>query len=573
MEEEEVKFNPWDVCHIDDFLYYCCPECEEKSESRSKFVHHALVHHPVSKDFIPKIMVSEVKDDFTESNQIKSETYDADTNGNDEFDPSDFLEQESSQPIENANDLVHVKSEEKVQESENLTKDSTNSKKSPKKYNAKTLVQCYFCGDKMEHSKIKSHMTEVHGRFKSIMYGTEERKHQCPSCKILLKSPVHEVSHVCQQLFEKRAKDVTPGPKKCDICNKVYKSHKSLRKHKLAVHIEGVKPYQCDQCNFESKHYGALKRHRLRKHEGTKPFACEKCSYRCITKWDLTQHDLRIHQKQELQDSSNLQTFTCEICGGNYGTKKTLEHHQISSHGISPEKYMCKACGKAYANQLELERHETQQHSQDGKCTKCFQAFPNLKSLNSHLEKCLEDPKKFQCKHCKDGPSEFWHSHLTLKRHLAEYHFMFRAVCDICGLDISNASYLEKHKKVVHEGLYDFSCHHCGKLFSVLPLLRTHLATVHQDGDAYFKCDICDYTCSSGRNLADHKQAVHLKTNKLKCDQCEYSTFRKACLANHILYVHRKVKNFSCDLCEKKFAYRRERKKHMESKHGILVTS
>ena len=83
---------------------------------------------------------------------------------------------------------------------------------------------------------------------------------------------------------------------------------------------------------------------------------------------------------------------------------------------------------------------------------------------------------------------------------------------------------------------------------------------------------MCDYKCSSGRNLADHKQAVHLKTNKLKCDQCDYSTFRKACLANHILYVHRKVKNFKCEICDKRFAYSRERKKHMESKHGIMVT-
>ena len=90
---------------------------------------------------------------------------------------------------------------------------------------------------------------------------------------------------------------------------------------------------------------------------------------------------------------------------------------------------------------------------------------------------------------------------------------------------------------------------------------------------SFFFIDGCTYICSSGRNLADHKQAVHFKTNKLKCDQCDYSTFRKACLANHILYVHRKVKNFSCDLCEKKFAYRRERKKHMESKHGVMVTN
>ena len=131
-----------------------------------------------------------------------------------------------------------------------------------------------------------------------------------------------------------------------------------------------------------------------------------------------------------------------------------------------------------------MERHETQQHSQDDLCPKCKKSYPDLLSLNEHLSLCLEDPKKFSCKHCDENISlknfdknvkKIWHSHLTLKRHLAEVHFLFRAVCNICGLDISNPNYLEKHKKVVHDGLYDFSCHHCGKLFSVLPLLRTHL--------------------------------------------------------------------------------------------------
>ena len=102
-----------------------------------------------------------------------------------------------------------------------------------------------------------------------------------------------------------------------------------------------------DQCNFESKHYGALKRHRLRKHEGTKPFACDKCDYKCITKWDLSQHDIRMHQKDIVtsdKSHTNVTAMTCEICGSNFASKKTLEHHQVSLHGISPEKFMCNKC-------------------------------------------------------------------------------------------------------------------------------------------------------------------------------------------------------------------------------------
>ena len=114
--------------------------------------------------------------------------------------------------------------------------------------------------------------------------------------------------------------------------------------------VNSIFNYQCDQCNFESKHYGALKRHRLRKHEGTKPFACEKCDYKCITKWDLSQHDIRMHQKDAVLGVS----LTCEICGSNFASKKSLEHHQISLHGISPEKFMCGKCGKAYTNQLGM---------------------------------------------------------------------------------------------------------------------------------------------------------------------------------------------------------------------------
>ena len=32
---------------------------------------------------------------------------------------------------------------------------------------------------------------------------------------------------------------------------------------------------------------------------------------------------------------------------------------------------------------------------------------------------------------------------------MAETHFLFRAVCNICGIDISNANYLEKHLRDV----------------------------------------------------------------------------------------------------------------------------
>ena len=37
--------NPWIVSSMFDFCYFCCPECDDKSQSKEDFVHHASDHH------------------------------------------------------------------------------------------------------------------------------------------------------------------------------------------------------------------------------------------------------------------------------------------------------------------------------------------------------------------------------------------------------------------------------------------------------------------------------------------------------------------------------------------------
>ena len=43
---EKEKHNPWSVNHIEDFLYFCCPECDERNHSEVLFMQHALDAHP-----------------------------------------------------------------------------------------------------------------------------------------------------------------------------------------------------------------------------------------------------------------------------------------------------------------------------------------------------------------------------------------------------------------------------------------------------------------------------------------------------------------------------------------------
>ena len=41
--------NPWAVGHLEEFLYYCCPECNKKTQSKESFLQHAIDRHPLGK--------------------------------------------------------------------------------------------------------------------------------------------------------------------------------------------------------------------------------------------------------------------------------------------------------------------------------------------------------------------------------------------------------------------------------------------------------------------------------------------------------------------------------------------
>jgi hypothetical protein len=42
---EDEKHNPWSVTNLDEFLYYCCPECDNRTQSKELFINHAYLNH------------------------------------------------------------------------------------------------------------------------------------------------------------------------------------------------------------------------------------------------------------------------------------------------------------------------------------------------------------------------------------------------------------------------------------------------------------------------------------------------------------------------------------------------
>ena len=57
LESESIKIvqnvkveiiNPWMASSIFEFQFFCCPECDEKSQDKQDFVNHATYHTGVS---------------------------------------------------------------------------------------------------------------------------------------------------------------------------------------------------------------------------------------------------------------------------------------------------------------------------------------------------------------------------------------------------------------------------------------------------------------------------------------------------------------------------------------------
>ena len=53
--EFEDKYNPWDVKSLEEFRYYCCPECPSKNANKTDFIKHAVIAHPESQSTIERL--------------------------------------------------------------------------------------------------------------------------------------------------------------------------------------------------------------------------------------------------------------------------------------------------------------------------------------------------------------------------------------------------------------------------------------------------------------------------------------------------------------------------------------
>ena len=68
-EDPDENFNPWIVTNLDEFLFFCCPECDTQSPNKALFINHALIEHPKAREIIPNLEVDPLE---FEDNKLRS---------------------------------------------------------------------------------------------------------------------------------------------------------------------------------------------------------------------------------------------------------------------------------------------------------------------------------------------------------------------------------------------------------------------------------------------------------------------------------------------------------------------
>ncbi len=563
--------NPWLDTNLDRFLFFCCPECNDRTVTKVELLIHAIKSHANAKAVYKAIELKKVGAPAKPT--IEEDTFE------------DFV-QDIGPDIALKEDLIHDFGSKKI------VQDSASTPVQIKTYARKNLenecqfkpkFQCYYCSEMIEQDKIEHHMKKHPCKFAAQKYGPR-LPYSCQNCSAALKELPENGSHQCHSSNLKITRTLEPrkiNEMPCKLCSGMYNNENHWALHMKAAH--GIqKPFECSECDMTFSRKDLMRKHVKAIHLQQFDYVCSTCGKRFFEGFKLKAHERTHEEGIPVKMLKN----ECPHCHKVIKGKSSYNSHLRSAHGVdlkdapvTVKKTPCDKCGLmiASSNPTSMTMHKKMYHPSvediakiEAKCTNCNQLFGNAHDLNNHQSMCLSDLKNFECIKCQCGIKQ-WHSANALQRHLAESHQVIFEVCPIEGCILTSMYPLSVHVDRVHLKVAKFECKHCKDKFVHKAQLKRHILQSHDSSsiDCY-RCDKCSYVTLNKLHFSEHMNAIHDKSVKYKCDMCDYATYRKGGLSYHIKMVHQKYKPHKCDICDMSFGAKKDFRKHNLTTHGIL---
>ena len=527
---EVILANPWEVSSLKAFLYYNCPECEEKCSTSEQFIGHAIVSHVKARIALPAIL-GEALDDEEDPLQEPKSHFNDDKESQSVFIAEVELEvktelgkeMELDEKVEQLTPEIKLKVEDLKMDLDDIVEPNPDKEFDTSNLELNQQNQVFSNAkieDKVEpkidpdenHIKMEKPKVEVRSQGKRLTarkstggrkraatqpmkMDTQESQPKTKLTKTTWKVYSKELgSYVTYAAFDEPylKTEVDDGPDENDeTCNPKSMETKSESSEKVKEPIPRSKRFQCELCPKTYPTKLKLETHMNSIYaggHGTK-YECDKCDYVCKTNEKLENHTQKKHgpkipsicehcNKEFATKTSYIDhvesvhqgaVFICDICSKTFTTRTGLHKHNKVIHEGKRKTYNCETCGKDYANKEYLILHQS-------KCIKKEATDP----LNTEPESHKKD--QFQCEQCPKICSSKTH----LKHHVRTVHEGFSLQCLQCPKTFGTKSALFKHVRTIHEGIREtFSCEQCDKGFASKFGLDLHTVKHHpKENDA-----------------------------------------------------------------------------------------
>jgi hypothetical protein len=520
MEDFDIKCvasNPWQVQSINDFSFYCCPECVYRSRGDTDFEAHAVLTHPQAKLLFKNVSSSEpeesvnnfhVKIEDYSDVAVKIE-YDIDQPMEDAFDPSN----EVDEPLEEKTVKKPISSEPDILKSINCTQCNLSFKHQRNleshievKHSVKEKASypCQYCNKVFDWQyKLNRHAERTHNHPKPRM--------QCPKCpRMYSRSGLK--THLNSAHVDKTAKMF-----KCLECDFSSHAEKYVKSHRKTCHNKQQFQHHCPDCDLRFEFPTRLKNHICTKVKTklnadgleTGCFKCHICTIEFLTSRTLTMHYRKFH-KTIPPGAENLQQFLCEICSQVFFRSEALQGHIKRVHWseckeIPPTKYNCPECDNEFTAIQYLNQHYTHVH---GGSLVSVEGRENLF--------CDQCPKTFFCKTSLSIHQKA--KHQSANTQSVTKKFNQRRKCPHCDTTFARLINLKEHVLSKHLKNTPFKCEQCERSYGTNYSLKLHIRTMHERRD----CEICGKGICNDLVMKRHKASVHgiVPPGVHQCEHC-----------------------------------------------------
>ena len=530
--------NPWDVKSVYDYLFFNCPTCFYKSSLKQNFVNHSFHSHPESIDYFKKFTDNSLKDIILPSSTEvdKEET-------------ENFIS-------------VSIPKGEK-QKQVNLSQSAS--------LEPGTLIKCNKCLETFLANQFEEHFKEAHensGESEIMSIDNENNDNEYSVEKIVDKSdrfgqvrylikwkgydesdntwePIDNL--YCDDLIEEFEKNLD-NTKNDDVQTFVPVKEDF-------DYLDYLEPLETMTDKDEVHEEIKLNNPELSKEKLESDYKCDECEKSFSSDNGLQIHISTKHKSPHLDK-------VCESCGKSFSNRSNLMIHITTVHEKQKD-HKCDSCGKGFAERSYLNKHIrwTHEGKKDHLCTICGKAFAIPSKLKKHIFELHENHPDSKCEHCE---RQFYYKNRLQKHIMLVHEGKKEHICDSCGKAFAHESQLQKHKLITHEGIRHI-CEKCGKTFTTQSELRKHIYNIHEGRGKKYECAKCKEIFCFKRELQRHTNAKH--TNCDTCGKVFKGPHAQSMLKVHIKGVHEGEKNFVCKVCLKKFQFKNDMIRHVDSVH------